>query len=49
MKSLRQYDVDAEAVHSDDCEVPQEELYGEALQLALKGKPYKGSLGDEFY
>jgi len=49
MASLRQYDVYAKAVYSEDCEVPQEELEGEALQFALKGDPIPGSLGDENY
>jgi len=39
----------ATAVYSEDCEVPQEELEGEALQFALKGDPIPGSLGDENY
>ena len=49
MDSLRQYDVYEVAVYSEDHEVPQEELEGEALQFALKGDPIPGSLGDENY
>jgi len=49
MDSLRQLDEFAPAVYSEDCEIPQEELEGEALQFALKGDPIPGSLGDENY
>ena len=49
MRSLRHYDVYTEVVYSEDHEVPQEELEGEALQMTLKGDPIPGSLGDENY
>ena len=35
--------------YSDDHEIETEELTGEALQMALKGKPIPGSLGDDNY
>jgi len=50
MKSLRHYDVYTEAVYSDsDSAANEDDLEGEALQMALKGDPITGSLGDENY
>ena len=49
MASLRGIDYGAEAVYSEDHAVPTEELTGEDLQMALKGKPIPGSLTDDTY
>ena len=50
MRSLRHYDVYTEAVYSDsDSAQNEDDLEGEALQMALKGDPIPGSLGDENY
>ena len=50
MSSLREYENDGPAVYSDsDSAGNEDDLEGEALQLALKGKPIPGSLGDENY
>jgi len=35
--------------YSEDHEIEEEELTGEDLQMALKGKPIPGSLGDDDY
>jgi len=50
MNSVRRSShLNSSVCYSDDCEIEEEELTGEALQMALKGKPIPGSLGDDTY
>jgi len=49
MRSLRRLSENVHARYSTDASEFEDDLSGEALQLALKGEPIPGSLGDDNY